>query len=974
MLHPVFAALIALLPAAVTWWLGRRHARLLDDPTLPERLLAARARKSFVTILCALLLLATATDHLVWSLPLLVIARMAAAYPLRKTLHRETWSVFGYLSFFTRLSFAAFGFWMLLGVMPWLAMLAESRDWIVAGALAVILFAWAGTNESIFRVILRARAIDDPAIVSRFAEMVKACALPEVALERIDLRGGAFANAAALPSIRRPTVVVTSTLLERLDANETAAILGHELAHLEHYNPRRVGRRRALMYALVGAGALLSPIVRLTFPPAQLASLILWDIVLVLAMVRLARDRQKHETASDLRAIALAGDPDALVRALTKIHAFAYLPRRWDAEWERQATHPSLARRIQAIHAAAGTAPVSLADPATFAGADDSSSVTFHDTLVSWNEGGASTYSIDYGRLTMLRVDVKQSGAPRLVAVDAAHRRWEMPLKPADVARAQATLDIVDTRLGVAAAPPVVSPVLLRVLALLVVVIAMGVDQFAAVIVALFAGLLPAPPLTAAAGASAVGVAALLLRDHSLWTIDWRPWTALALLACGAVVVAVSFANRRERTPPLAMKLIGVLALGVLATWTAVVLFGTNAFDLHRSMRAWPSAAVFALALGGALAFVRSRAARYASVALAAAGFAAVFVGSTAFLDRFEHDPFLESSAPVALRTVAAAGQVAEFHVPFAVTDMLLSPAGRHVALGSEDADEVTTIHAGPIGGPLVDFRADEAIFVDEARLLLIERQRGASILRVVDLERPAADIWSRRLPFVAYRLSLDRSSRTWHLFGSSDTGDIVTASGTVGRDSVREGRWKRPAGDVLYLRALALSGDRVLALETRMSTPMSGSGPLLKLALLVDSGYRTESRLWTIGDGGASAFATSHLDLRCEGHDLDEKATTCAAFDGTRTGFFAVDPASLRLTPLASVTGHVYLRRATGPGWFSGWWDNMPVLMRPAARDAIGVAADGGGSPNQLALGDKLVAAAWSNENDSAVRLYSIE
>jgi hypothetical protein len=32
------------------------------------------------------------------------------------------------------------------------------------------------------------------------------------------------------------------------------------------------------------------------------------------------------------------------------------------------------------------------------------------------------------------------------------------------------------------------------------------------------------------------------------------------------------------------------------------------------------------------------------------------------------------------------------------------------------------------------------------------------------------------------------------------------------------------------------------------------------------------------------------------------------------------------------------------------------------------------GGDPNQLALTDKLVAAAWSNENDSTVRLYSIE
>jgi Zn-dependent protease with chaperone function len=973
-IDPILAALIALFPAALTWWWGRRHARLVDDPALPERLLANRARKSFATIVSAALLLATATDHLVWALPLVVIARMAAAYPLRKTLHRETWSLFGYLSFFTRLGFAAFGFWALLSLTPWLAMLAESRDWIVAGALAAILFVWAGANETIFRVVLRARAIDDPAIVSRFTAMVNACALPAVALERVDLRGGAFANAAALPSIRWPAVMVTSTLIERLDADETAAILGHELAHLEHYNPRRVRRRRALMYALVAGGALLSPVVRLTFPPAQLASLILWEIVLVAAIVLLARDRQKHETASDLRAIALAGDPDALVRALIKVHAFAYLPRRWDTEWERHATHPSLARRIQAIHAAAGTAPASLAEPATFVGADDASSVTFHDTLVSWSEGAAATHSIDYRRLTMLRIDVRRSGAPRLIAVDAAHRRWEMLLKPADVARAQATLDIVDTRLGVAAAPPAVSPLLLRVLALMVVVTAMAIDQFAAVVVAILAGLLPAPPLTAAAGASAVGVAALLLRDHSLWMIDWRPWTALALFACGALLAAVSFVNRRERTPPLAMKLIGVLAVGALAAWSAIPLFGMSAFDLHRSARAWPSAAVFALALGGALAFVRSRAARYSSVALTAAGLVAVFVGSTGFLHRFGNDPFLESSEPVTLRTVAAAESVEEFQVPFAVTDMLLSPAGRYVALASEDADEITTIHAGPVGAPLASFRADEAIFVDEGRLLLVERQRSASMLRLVSLERAGADVWSRRLAFAAYRLSLDRSSKTWHLFGSSETGEIVVASGTIGRDNVHEARWTKPAGDVRYLRALALSSDRVLATETRMSSLMSGSGPLLRLALLVESGYRTETRLWTIDGGGSAAFATSHLDLRCEGHHLDEKGTTCAAFDGTRTGFFAVDPGTLRLTPLASVTGRVYLRRDSGPGWFSGWWDNMAVLVRPATREAIHVAARTGGDPNQLARADKLVAAAWSNENDSTVRLYAIE
>jgi Zn-dependent protease with chaperone function len=86
----------------------------------------------------------------------------------------------------------------------------------------------------------------------------------------------------------------------------------------------------------------------------------IWPIVVLIAVAAMVRDRQKHETASDLRAVALTGNAEALVRGLVKLHAMARVPRRWDADLERHMSHPSLKRRIQDIRAAAGTPPAAL--------------------------------------------------------------------------------------------------------------------------------------------------------------------------------------------------------------------------------------------------------------------------------------------------------------------------------------------------------------------------------------------------------------------------------------------------------------------------------------------------------------------------------------------------------------------------------------------------------------------------------------
>jgi len=969
---PVFAGLMAVLPAAFALWSGRRIAAFADDPAIAERLLANRTRGGVITGFCGAILVTTAVHQLAWALPLLIVTRMAAGYTLRKELYRESWSLAAYLFFFVRLVFAVFGYSLLLAMTPSLVRLAGSREWILAGVLALVLVAWNEAYAAVFRVVLRTRPLDDGVLVGRFTRMLKDRGLPAVRLEQVDMRGGVYANAVALPSPRQSAVVVTSTLVQRLDHDEATAVLAHELAHIEHYNPRRLGRASVLGYMLIAASALLSPIVRLTVPNALTSMQTVWPIVLFAVMALRAQQRQAHETASDLHALALTHDADALIRALSKLHAWARVPRRWDTEFERHATHPSLARRIQAIHAAAGTAPALLGEAATFSGMDDASAVTFFDNRLVWSESETTHHTIGYGQLTMLRVDARPSGATRLLAVDSGGRRWEIALQPADVARAQATLDIVDTRLAAAAAPPVISASASRALALIAVLFALAIGQLPVSLVAAMAFAWPALSLTAAAGAASVGGAALMLREHSLLMNDSQGWTALALLACGLGLLAVSIANRREPTPAIASKLAGLLAVAAFLAWCAIALSGVDAIDLHQAARAWPSAAILTLALAGAFAFERGRAVRRASAPVALAGCLAVFLGSTTFLDRFVKDPFLAPAGAVTVRTLAGAS-LADVPVPFEVAELWLSPAGRYMALSSESPDEETTIHAGRVGGALSTFTANDAAFVDEGRLLLFEQHPTGSTLRTVHLDAKSGSGWSLQVPVRDARLSFDRVSRQWCLLGWNADGDIVSAAGRVGEQAVLEKLWKAPADDTDAVEAISSSRSEVLTLESQSRPSMFGAGPFQRWASIVQTGLHTESHIWTTSDHGRSAVTASRLDLRCRRLSTDGEAAVCTAFDGTRTRFFEVNSLTRTLKALASVAGHFYLRGDAGGGWVAGWWDGEPVLLRTATRSAIRVRGLDGSRVDELAITETVIGAVSSTADGSIVRLYKL-
>jgi Zn-dependent protease with chaperone function len=224
---------LALAPAALRWWWGRALAGLADHPLVAEQLASHNNRVGLTTGTCAALLLIGWPLWAVWGIPLLFVASVAAGHPLSRTLFDETWSLPASLSFYTRLTLAVIGFWMLLIATPWIVSRAGAFDWGAAAILALVLFAWDRYYADALRLLLRTEPVTDRSLLSRFDALVAACAISAPGFESVPMRGGVLANALALASLRRSSVVFTDTLLSRLTADETVAIGAHELAHLE---------------------------------------------------------------------------------------------------------------------------------------------------------------------------------------------------------------------------------------------------------------------------------------------------------------------------------------------------------------------------------------------------------------------------------------------------------------------------------------------------------------------------------------------------------------------------------------------------------------------------------------------------------------------------------------------------------------------------------------------------------------------
>jgi heat shock protein HtpX len=473
-LYVVALAVAVLLPSMHRMWLAAGLQARAEDPALPERLLHRSRREAQVLLLACLCLgfgwkqvgVAGAAVLLVTTLAL----RGLVGLPLRRALYGERWTLAAFASFHARALLAFFGFWAALLVAP-LVVATLGRvigEWAAAGGVGAALAWWALRQQGFARRLLRTRVVDRPALIEGFMRLVRRTALPMPRLERVDLHGGVLANAVALPGPSRAAIVLTDTLIDRLEADEVLAICAHEIAHLEQHPPGRVGRLLGLVFGLVAAGTIGVPLLRWVAPDWMAAAPVaLWPLMLTAAMAAVTRRRRQNETASDLRAVALSGQPDALIRALVKLHAIARVPRRWESAFERRATHPSLARRLQAIRAAAGMTPPAV-DPLTIGVAGRGPAVAFRRDSLWWSEPDGEMATVRYDALRELHVVLRASGAA-LVAVDVADRRRVIRVPDADLQRLQAALDQVDARLAPAGggrlipAPAGVAAVLSRI-------------------------------------------------------------------------------------------------------------------------------------------------------------------------------------------------------------------------------------------------------------------------------------------------------------------------------------------------------------------------------------------------------------------------------------------------------------------------------------------------------------------------------
>lgn len=971
----VAAVLLSLTPAAVRWWWGRPLVRLADDPILAERLAAHRRRAGSVTVTCAAVMIVGWPGYAAWAVPLQVLAQMVGGYPLRRALYRETWSFPGYLWFFLRMTAGVFGFWIVLASAPWLVWCAGRFDWIAGLVLAGGLVVWNAHYPDILRRLMRARPVTDPGVVARFEALVNTFGLPMPRFEYVPMDGGVVANAVALPSLKKSSVVFTETLLTRSTEDETIAICAHELAHLEYYNPARLGRMNAATCCLIAAGAAVAPVSRLVFHATEIAVPdLLWSGALAVALVLRAKHRQKNETASDLRAVQMTGDPEALASALTKLHTIARVPRRWDQQQERQATHPSLARRIRDIRAAAGVASVPLDSPRSFRAGAGAAAVTFEDSRLCWDEGTGVSHLVEYGTLVELRLRASATGAITLVAAEKSGRRWSMVPAAEDLPALQGLLDVVDGRLTHDASISSFSPLVSRLVAVFAASIGVLAGQFAPGLIALLAALLPAGALLTAAGLAAVAGAGLVLRDGAAGQAGPEVASMLVLLG-----IALLFIGRSRRAESSRIATMLVAALGACATIALVFIGfgGLNPIRLHQAARSEPGATVLLLALAGACLTLRRPVMRYAAAAAAVGGVLLSVIATTAFLDGVGRDPFLVAAPPVVWRWIDAPS-AAQFDLSFEVGQLQLSPHGRLVAVTQLDDDEDESrsarFYLGEPGKALSEMAADDVAFVDDHRALLLVRHDGNAEVREVSFDGTPVVVSHQDIGRVAaHSIAYHGASNEWIVTGRDEARAFVRVSGTVGDNSqVRTAKWSAPSQRMEWIDAVAVHGSDAFVVEKQYVYGPLGGSRLAALAPLMIRTYG-RSQMWRVHDRERVDAGHSLLDASCDSDVLDEGRVVCTAFDGLRTRVVTIDPTTGVVSALAMMDGRFGRTGSVTGGWLSGWKDSTPAALRLATREAFRPRKNKDEFVTAVTGADAVVGTVASIDDGSRVRVYPL-
>jgi len=897
-------------PAVFAWWSGRQLVRRRDDPALAERMLARQQQFQQVLLLsCIPLAFAAGTYYWFAVLGLQVVAWIAD-YPSRRVLLEERWALPTYLVWFARFNLAWLGFWFALLLAPTVVHAAGAWRWPVAGLLAILLALWAHGYARVFFWLVRARPMAPPA---EWQPVLDRAQTSRPRLAAMPVPGGRFVNAFAFPGIRDSRVLFSEPLLELLSVREQAAILGHELAHLEHHDRRRQRHAAAAVYTLVALATLGAALGLVWLGSGTLVTA--WSFALLIGFAMRTSRQKTHETESDQRALALCGDADALVSGLTKLTIAGRMPRRWSAELEKHASHPSLARRLHAIRRVAGlvSAPAPSVDALIASTTQRGALVILDERGVSGLSGVAdatpkdpallrqaatSSWSVPYAEVVELRVAASWWGGASLRVRDRAGTSRSVRIAADDVQALQQRLDEVETRLPHDA--PLTEPpaVVGRLTALALWLASVGTLLPLGVIVGLIGLVRPSRAALAAiagtAGAcvlimfgdladgnhhwtrAAMGAGAAVVGALAAWlatrprTFDWRKADYLPVLIATGSVVAVTWGT-----------------VGIELVWTRT--FSTLLDALHRAPVLWAGL----VALGGALATAPRRSLRYAGVATVTVAILlnlGVRIADLVALSRVVAQA--TDGQPMLPR-------LARFELPPQAHSLRVSPLGTRFAVATRHSprDAALRFVVLDAAGGRTEIDGRDLHFVDESNALLVTDGHDGATLQHVELSGRAEVLRGWRVDVggvTGLRVASVRGSGWAGLGYDARTEEVVGVIGRVGSAELR--RQRLAGGDDEAFTAMALSPTG------RGLRAVSGLAPLARLpwaGLLYSGGLPRESRVWRSDGNGEQMLATlpAHADCHLVGRDV--ATVVCVGTDRGRTLVWRFDLGSSPTAPL---------------------------------------------------------------------------
>jgi hypothetical protein len=331
-------------------------------------------------------------------------------------------------------------------------------------------------------------------------------------------------------------------------------------------------------------------------------------------------------------------------------------------------------------------------------------------------------------------------------------------------------------------------------------------------------------------------------------------------------------------------------------------------------------------------------------------------------------------------RTLAAA-PIQEIPVPSDAADLRLSPSALAIAYADEvddDEDDTRTFHVGRFSGPYATVTASEAFFVNDHEVVLLDRLREGTAVRIVELGRENEPRWSQTISkLMSARLSVSSDTGTWRLLGNQEH-DATLIEGDR-RGITKERRWPRgvrawdrQAG---WTEPVAASDTTVLVQQRKyMPGPFDrsiGRSFLSTFVLMYAPHGGVETRLWTIAPAGNRALGTSFMNPECRDVAGQGQRALCVAFDGIRSKIFAADLRTATLEAVGSVEGRLYEFADNGSGWLTARSAAGALAIRADGSPGLQLAHSGNEWIRQMAVNDRFIAVLADTRSGTAIRLY---